>query len=335
MDERDVRRRLLEPPEDGPDRTVFAELDGDLAQYVTVDDPLHRFDIPVAAEDVPVDVLDLVEEHVTDPDEGFFGPESMLWTISKENVLLLGSLSTILLQIAHPKVAQGIADFGSLHTDAFTRFERTFDIFDTVMFGDVVSAVRAAVIVRTLHERVRGELSESTDRFEAGERYYANDPELLMWVAATLVEMPIVAYETYVRDLSASEKAAFYEDMKTFNALMGVPPETCPDTYEAFTNYYETTLVEDVGVTPAGAVVVDGFLDQFEPALPTADFMAGSLMPDEARSALGIEWGPRRQDAFDRFAGAIRRVPLDRLPDRVRYRKRFRLFGRHLSVTHN
>lgn len=330
MGDSNRRRDLLESPADGPTDTVFAEMDGELAQYVTVEDPLHRFEVPTTAADVPTDVLALAEEHVSEPADGFFGPESMMWEISRENVILLGSISTILLQIAHPLVAQGIEDHGSLHRDYVTRFRRTFDIFDTVMFGDVVSAVRASIIVRTLHERVRGELQSDAGRFEAGESYYANDPDLLMWVAATLVEMPIVATETYVGSLSEAEREQFYQEMKVFNRLMGVPADRLPETYEDFSEYFERTLTEDVALNDSGATVVDGFIEQFAPARPVAEFLAGTLLPPPARDALGIDWSAGRQFAFERFAAAVRSIPLDAVPDRLRYRKRYRLFGRHL-----
>ncbi|MEM9822996.1 MAG: hypothetical protein AAF985_18090, partial [Bacteroidota bacterium] len=40
--------------------------------------------------------------------QGFFGPDSVTWRIYREPSLLLGGVSALLLQIAHPAVAEGV-----------------------------------------------------------------------------------------------------------------------------------------------------------------------------------------------------------------------------------
>ena len=40
----------------------------------------------------------------------FFSPDSMIWRVDREMVLLLGGGRALLMQLAHPKVAAGVAD---------------------------------------------------------------------------------------------------------------------------------------------------------------------------------------------------------------------------------
>ena len=45
-----------------------------------------------------------------DPVAGFFSPGTVFWRTSREPALLLAGMRALLLQIAHPKIAQGVAD---------------------------------------------------------------------------------------------------------------------------------------------------------------------------------------------------------------------------------
>ncbi len=48
-----------------------------------------------------------------------FGPQSMMWRIARENFLVFGGPRALLLQLAHPKVAAGVADpAGSARTSS-------------------------------------------------------------------------------------------------------------------------------------------------------------------------------------------------------------------------
>ena len=48
-------------------------------------------------------------EHV-DPVAGFYGPGSITWKVNREAAIYLGGMRALLMQIAHPKVARGVAE---------------------------------------------------------------------------------------------------------------------------------------------------------------------------------------------------------------------------------
>jgi uncharacterized protein (DUF2236 family) len=53
----------------------------------------------------------------TPGDPGLTGPGSITWRVCRERVVPLGGLSALLLQLAHPLVAAGVAEHSSFHDD--------------------------------------------------------------------------------------------------------------------------------------------------------------------------------------------------------------------------
>ena len=57
--------------------------------------------------------LEHLGRDVADPRAGFIGPGSMTWRVAGEWITNLGITRAVLMQLAHPKVAQGVADYSS------------------------------------------------------------------------------------------------------------------------------------------------------------------------------------------------------------------------------
>src|SRR5688500_11492083 len=101
---------------------------------------------------------------------------------------MLGGGRALILQVAHPKVAAGVAQHSNYREAAWRRLYRTLDVTTRIVFDDQRSSADAADGLRRVHEWVRG-------RDDAGERYTATDPELLLWVHATLLETSLLIYD--------------------------------------------------------------------------------------------------------------------------------------------
>lgn len=267
--------------------------------------------------ELSADVATLVADIET-PEAGFFGPGSVMWTISRERVLLLSGVSTILLQLAHPLVAAGVADHSSFEAAPVDRFRRTFDRVYAVIFGDVETAVEAALEIRGLHARVTGTLNEDVGPFPAGEQYAATDPELLLWVHATLIDQALMAYETYVAPLPETDREKYYQESKVFGRLFGIPEERYPETIADFEDYYERMLAEALAVGPRGSELRDTLFAQGRVCWPLYAFLGASTLPDPVRDEFRLPWSSRRQRVFDTgavFVGAV----LPHLPPRIRF----------------
>lgn len=310
---------------------------------MTGDEPsFAHWDIDVDPSDPPPDLEPLVAD-VDDPVRGFFGPGTMMWRVARETALFLSGMTCILLQLSHPKVAPGI-EHSDYEADPQARFTRTFDVVDAIIFGEVETALEGAMIVRQLHTSVTGDLDEAVGGYQAGERYAANDPDLLLWVHATLIHQSIVAYETYVEPLSEEDAERFYQDSKTFGQLFGVPREQYPDTLAEFHAYVDRTVEETVELGTTGREVRDIILETSYlpgPALPSVlrpvrEFFGAATMPPAARDALGLEWSRRHALAFRAFCAATRRV-YRALPAGVRFKDEYRRAMRRVaaeSATH-
>ena len=77
--------------------------------------------------------------------EGLFGPESLTWRINRENVLVLGGGCALMLQVAHPLVAAGVAQHSNYRKDPWGRLFRTLDRTTAIVFGDEDDAEQASL----------------------------------------------------------------------------------------------------------------------------------------------------------------------------------------------
>ncbi len=246
-------------------------------------------------------------------DPGWFGPGSLAWQVNAETALLLAGGRALLMQVAHPLVAAGVADHSDFTREPFERLWRTVDTALTVVFGDSDQAAAAVQRVTEVHRRVRG----SRD----GVPYSALDPELLLWVHATLVDSSVAAYERFVRPLSATELERYYLEMRRMGTAFGIPPGLHPPTYRDFVAYLERAiaalrigeesrrLAREVLSPPAPLVLL--------PLGLVSGLLSVGLLPAGIRRGLGLRWGPRAARAFEVASAGVRRtVPL--LPDRLR-----------------
>ncbi|MFN8540924.1 MAG: oxygenase MpaB family protein [Thermomicrobiales bacterium] len=123
------------------------------------------------------------------------------WKINAETATLLGWGPAILMQLAHPLVAAGVADHSIAVSHPERRVQRlsqTIQAMLAITFGPDDARERAVRAINRIHDRVNGTLPAASGTYAAGTAYSAHDPQLLAWVHATLLEMLPRAYELYV-----------------------------------------------------------------------------------------------------------------------------------------
>jgi uncharacterized protein (DUF2236 family) len=248
-------------------------------------------------------------------DVGLFGPDSVMWRVNREGVLLLGGGAALIMQVAHPLVGAGVAEHSNYREDPWGRLYRTLDFTTTIVFGSTEDAHAASERLRGIHAKVRGLTTEDGGKYPKGSKYFANDPDLALWVHATLVDTSLQVYTAYVGTLSQKEKLQFFEEQKLLGEMFGVPREKHPETLADFYDYYQRTIEEDLAVTDALRDVVDATT---RPSLPfvakplveALNLATVSLLPPKLRDDLGLDWGPNRQ----RLVGASRTVIRRALP---------------------
>jgi uncharacterized protein (DUF2236 family) len=145
-------------------------------------------------------------------------------------VLLVGWGSAILLQLAHPLVAQGVADHSAFLTERRGRWRRLYRTLDSMLrlsFGTPEDATRVVRAINRIHGRVHGRLLEPAGVFPAGTVYSARDPRLLCWVHATLLESFLLTYELYVGSLTAAEKHQYCAEASQIAPGSRFPRASC------------------------------------------------------------------------------------------------------------
>jgi len=161
-------------------------------------------------------------------------------------VIFLGGGRAALLQLAHPMVAQAIADHSRAREDTLGRFLRTFEHVFTMVYGDLDAALSSARRVHAIHDRIRGVMRERAGAIAAGTSYAANRPETLLWVHATLWETSVQVYDLIMGPLSHAEKDAYWDETKRFATLFGIPARMVPADWSAFEDYWRGMLESDV-----------------------------------------------------------------------------------------
>ena len=114
----------------------------------------------------------------TPGDQGLTGPGSVMWRISRERVVPLGGLSALLLQLAHPLVAAGVAEHSSFHQDPVKRLKRTLELLLVTTFGDARQVGEMTRRIAGIHRVVSGSLQQDVGEWRRGTRYSATSPEL-------------------------------------------------------------------------------------------------------------------------------------------------------------
>jgi uncharacterized protein (DUF2236 family) len=240
--------------------------------------------------------LESLAAKIPNPQAGFFGPDSVAWRLNGEAVLGLVVLRALFLQVAHPKVAQGVADHSDFRHRPFERALATFKAQQRIVFGTCEESIEALIRIYVRHVAVRG----------AG--YEANDPSLLFWVYATLIDSMFLAYRLFLPDLPEEEWSRFYEEGKLFARLIGIEDGLVPARREDFDAWMQAKLAsDDITVSPAGFEVGRSLLRMpIAAAKPLTAFIAAGTLPPKLREQFGLGWSAGQQRAFDALAGAVR-----------------------------
>ena len=97
----------------------------------------------VSDDDLEVE-LRFVREHAAGSLAGVFGPDSATWRVNREAAIFLGAARALLLQLAHPWVANAVAEHSQVFADPIGRFHRTFRVMFAMDFGTLDQALAAA-----------------------------------------------------------------------------------------------------------------------------------------------------------------------------------------------
>ena len=255
---------------------------------------------------------------------GLFGPDSMAWKFSGQSLLALGGARAILLQLAHPLVAAGVGDHSAYRHDPWGRASATMDLIYRVAFGSRSEALGALRLINTLHRSVTGALDQDAGAIPAGTPYHARDPQLLLWVYATLLDTFYYLQPLLIGPLSQADREAYYTEAKLAMRLFAIPAAIIPPTLDDFTAYWDGMLAgETLVVIPAAQEVARTILHMpmpvvLRPLWRATDVMTIGMLPPRIRDLYGFRWNRHWQALYDGWALSVRRVIAPLLPEPLR-----------------
>ncbi|MFT5165189.1 MAG: hypothetical protein ACI8P3_000413 [Saprospiraceae bacterium] len=224
-----------------------------------------------------------------DLSKGYFGPESMTWQLYREPTIVLGSMRALLLQIAHPAIAHGVAKFSNFEKDFAGRAHRTFLSMVRIWFGDIPTANNSARRLYTIHSMIRGQKVWETEDETIVNPFCATDPDLLFWVLATLVDTTLILFEKTVRKLSQGEQEQFFEESKITAQLMGIPLVAYPENLEAFYIRYHQVITDGtLRLTEDGQAIKKALFKVPYPIRRINEILAEGFLPNPTKNIFGF-----------------------------------------------
>lgn len=231
---------------------------------------------------------ELLEEYRSPAgDPGLFGPGSPVWQVHDDlPAMLVGGISSLMLQSLHPEAMAGVDEHSSYRDDPLGRLRRTTRFVAGTTFGGLELVETLVEQVRRIHRHVRGTT-------ESGVAYAADDPALLTWVHVAEVWSFLRSYQRYgTRPLVRAEKERYLDSTAEIAERLGA--REVPRSVEQVRSYLRAVRM-DLVATPAALEAVrflrtplrDGIADRLaHRAIVDA---AVDLLPGFARRELALE----------------------------------------------
>jgi uncharacterized protein (DUF2236 family) len=272
---------------------------------------------------------------------------SIALRINAERVVLAGWSRAILLQLAHPLVAQGVADHSSFSQQqrnadrptpnaegnaerrtpssggtlfsAAVRLHHTVQAMRHLTFGDDPQRRAALEGIRAIHRRVNGTLVDAVGPYPAGTRYSAEDAPLVLWVHATLMDSLPLVYSAVVAPLSEDDRDAWCHESAPVARALGAGGDV-PETWAALQTYMASMLSSgtiEVSRTArhlADDVLAPRYSSLVSPLRAMNRAVTVGLLPPTVRTQYGFSWHARDDARLQRalwLLRAVRRVTPD------------------------
>lgn len=207
--------------------------------------------------------------------DALLGPTSASARLLTHPGILLAGPRALLLQVATPGVAAGVADHSDYRVDPFARLVGTLATVATIAFGSTHERRAALANLDRAHGPVRG-------RTPTGMPYSARQPHLVTWVHATLVDSALAVDQRWLHLLDEPARKAFYVEQQRLGDAFGVPPRSLPDSLPGF-EIWMARAVRALEVTPQARTIAREVL---RPPLRTVWGRAGAVGEHLAAPAL-------------------------------------------------
>jgi uncharacterized protein (DUF2236 family) len=240
---------------------------------------------------------------------------SISWRINAERIVLLGWGRAILLQLAHPLVAAGVFDHSGFRGTPYAAASRLFHTVHAMLaltFGDDTARERTLEAIRVIHRRVNGMLTHETGRYPSGTHYSAEDPALVLWVHATLLESVILVYERLVAPLTAAERDEYCAEAFPIAVALAARENDVPRTWSDLCAYIDGMYAtEAIVVGRQGRELAEAVLSPsggwlVAPATWVNRMITVGMLPPQVREQYAMTWTTRHERTLTRLVSTLR-----------------------------
>lgn len=232
--------------------------------------------------------------------------------IVQEGIILGAGAAAILLQVADPGVGHGVNQHSNFAYRVSDRLRTTMTFVYCMSYGTPEEKKTITDMINRVHNQVSGTLEEGRDK---GKKYSALDPELQLWVAATLYATAIQTYEKIFGDIDDEVlHDKIYREYSIMACALQVPPEMWPVDRKAFWAYWDRKI-ETLEVGRHAREVAADLLTLRRAPFYLRIFMPGvrvataELLPERMRQEFGVKYHPKTYKLLE-FVGKATYRPL-------------------------
>jgi len=224
---------------------------------------------------------------------------------AREGVLLLGGGAAILLQLADPRVARGVALHSDFRDRPLDRLVGTLDYVYAIGFGDDETVAAAVSVVNARHRPVRRAARVGDPA------YSAFDADAQRWVASTLLATALRLHERLWGPLDTPTADAIVRSYGPLGSSLQAAREGWPESRAEFDAWWDErvavlhvgrdarsvarSLLSGTSALPFGSRAL----------LPPIRLITAALLPPAIRDAYGFRWTPRVRRTADAWIRAI------------------------------
>ncbi|WP_458779642.1 oxygenase MpaB family protein [Arthrobacter sp. D3-16] len=237
--------------------------------------------------------------------------------MNAEGILLAGAGRAILLQLADSGVGRGVAEHSSFTDRPMNRLMGTLTYVYAVTYGTEEQVKEVRRRVNRAHVPVR----RGADGSSPG--YSAYDPELQLWVTATLYDTALTIIEKIYGRLDDDSADAMYQDYARIGTALQLPPDKWPKDREEFNRYFDGRMAS-LRASDAAVRVGRGLLYPkpaalwYRAVMPFGRFLTAGLLPDQLRQDFGLPWSGRHERRFHRTMKVLA-LTYPKLPQGIRH----------------
>ncbi len=182
-------------------------------------------------------------------DEGYFGPDSVVWQVNGGNPVMVAGVVALLMQTLHPGAMAGVHEHSRFRTDPLGRLAGTVRWVVTTTFASTEVVKKELQRVDRMHTRVTGRYRPEGSPAEID--YKASDQDLTSWVHIVFTDAFIRAHRTWGEPLRTidgeSGEDRYVRQWAQVGKLMGMnnPPTSVAELEAQLRSFDPVIRVDD------------------------------------------------------------------------------------------